>query len=127
MTLGEILRDLLAELDITQKQLAESLNIGASTFGNYIQNNREPDYDTLKAIAGYFNVTTDYLLDHRTPPANNHKEDDILRVFRALNRDQQDLMLKQGKLLISHYGRKKNLPDKKIAEDKPEYKTNGAK
>ena len=124
MTLGEILRDLLSDMDITQKQLAACVNLGASRLGNYVQGNREPDYETLKALADFFNVTTDYLLDHRISHAVSRKEDDMLRIFRALNKDQQELLIKHGKLLISHYGGKKKQPDMKPADDPPGYKKN---
>ena len=108
MTLGEILRNLLDEKDMTQKQLALNLKISASTLGNYVQNTREPDYELLKSIADYFNVTTDYLLDHRSAETYNHREDELLRIFRKLSEDQQKLYIDQGKLLITHYIKKKN-------------------
>jgi len=63
MKFGDILRDLLEQHDITQKQLAKDLNIAPSTLGNYIQNLREPDFELLKKVAAYFQVSTDYLLD----------------------------------------------------------------
>ena len=110
VTLGEILRNLLDEKDITQKQLADDLKIAASTLGNYVQNTREPDYELLKAIAEYFHVTTDYLLDHRAAETVNHQEDELLRIYRNLNNDQQELFVAQGKLYISYNNKKKNKP-----------------
>ena len=118
MTLGEILRDLLAEKDITQKQLADSLNMGVSTLSNYVQNNREPDFGTLKRLADYFDVTTDYLLNHRTKYSVSYSEDELLRVFRTLTKDQQELFIKQGKLLVTHYKKKKSDPDLKVSDNK---------
>ena len=113
MTLGEILRDLLSENDISQKQLAKHLNMGASTLGNYIQNVREPDYETLKRFADYFHVTTDYLLDHRTDQAISHQEDEVLRIFRVLTKDQQELFIAQGKLFIAQNKKKEKLSESK--------------
>ena len=132
MTLGEILRDLIADMDITQKMLADKLSIGASTLGNYFQDNREPDFATLRVLADFFNVSTDYLLDHRTNKMSNHREDEVLRIFNELTRDQQDFFIKQGRLLIKHYGNKKEkIPELKTADAKPKYKdkekVNGAK
>lgn len=37
MSLGENLRNLIDERDMTQKELAKILNIAASTLGGYIQ------------------------------------------------------------------------------------------
>ncbi|MCL2084768.1 MAG: helix-turn-helix domain-containing protein [Oscillospiraceae bacterium] len=113
MTLGEILSNLLTERDLTQKQLADSFNIGASTLSNYIHNTREPDYEILKRFAAYFDVSTDYLLDHRTSRAASHQEDELLRVFRALDKDQQELFLEQGKLLIALSNKKRKSSDLK--------------
>ena len=121
MTLGEILRKLLDERDITQKQLAENLNISTSTISNYFQDNREPDYKTLKSIADYFNVTTDYLLDHKVDKTNSRREDDVLRVFRALKKDQQELYIDQGKVFLTHNIKKNKTAMRKIAEKKPRY------
>jgi len=118
MTIGEILRNLLADRDLTQKQLAESLNIGASTLSNYIQNNREPDYGTLKCFADYFGVSTDFLLNHRTKQAVSHQEDELLHIFRALTSDQQELFIGQGKLFVSHNKKKAIPPELKIADKK---------
>lgn len=99
--LGDILRNLLDERDITQKQLAHKLNIAPSTLGNYIQNVTEPDHEMLKCLADYFCVTIDYLLDHRTSHAMSHQEDELLRIFRSLTIDQQDFYIEQGKIFIA--------------------------
>ena len=110
MTLGEVLRELLEERGITQKNLAKSLNISASTLGNYIQNTREPDYAMLKAFADYFDVSTDYLLNHRTNQALNHLEDALLHIFRSLTAEQQALFMDLGRVLVSHRQKKETNP-----------------
>ena len=91
---------------MTQKQLADDLKIAASTLGNYIQNTREPDYELLKSIADYFHVTTDYLLDHKSTNTISHQEDELLRVYRMLGKDQQELFVEQGKMLYTHFYKK---------------------
>jgi len=106
----------MEERDITQKQLADMLNIGVSTLGNYIQNTREPDYDTLKRLASFFNVSIDYLLDYRTAQAACFDEDELLRIFRTLSHDQQELFIEQGKLLIAHNCKKIKSSDSMISD-----------
>jgi transcriptional regulator with XRE-family HTH domain len=101
MSLGERLHNLLDERDMTQKQLADLLCIGISTLGNYFQNTREPDHKTLKQLAYYFNVSIDYLLDYRVDQTICYQENELLRIFRALTHDQQELFIKQGKLFIT--------------------------
>lgn len=100
MKFGEILRQLLEENDIAQKQLATDLNIAPTTLGNYIRGMREPDFEILKLVASYFNVTTDYLLDFRSGIARDHDEDELLRIYRILPDDKKELLLEQGKLLV---------------------------
>lgn len=102
MTFGDILRELLENSDITQKQLAADLNIGATTIGNYIRGLREPDFEILKLLAAYFNVTTDYLLDFQSGTAKDHGEDELLHLYRSLPDEKKDLLLEQGKLLVRH-------------------------
>ena len=102
MTFGDILRELLYNNNITQKQLAADLNIGATTIGNYIRGLREPDFEILKLLAAYFNVTTDYLLDFQSGTAKDHGEDELLYIYRLLPADIKELFLEQGKLLVRH-------------------------
>ena len=125
MTLGEILRDLLEYREISQKELADKLSLGQSTIGNYFQDIREPDYTTLKAIADVFDVSTDFLLDHRIKQAFtlSHEEDELLDIFHRLTPDQQEIFLLQGKLFLAQNLRKekeKSL-DSKVAYEQPEY------
>lgn len=102
MTFGDILRELLEDNNITQKQLAADLNIGATTIGNYIRGFREPDFEILKLLANYFKVTTDYLLNFQSGVTKDHGEDELLRLYRSLSIEQKDLLLEQGKLLVRH-------------------------
>lgn len=100
MSFGENLRTLIEERDMTQKELAAQLNIAPSTMGSYVQNTREPDFATLRSIAKFFNVSIDYLLDNPTGKTANHKEDEMLRVFRALDPGQQDICLEQCRVFV---------------------------
>ena len=94
------LRRLLEERQMTQKQLALELKIPASTLGGYVQGTSEPDFNTLKMIANYFNVSTDYLLDHRTEQVRSAEEQELRRLFRALSPEQQRLYLEQGRAFL---------------------------
>lgn len=58
---GKILRELRTENNLTQTQLAQILGIAFSTVSMYERGEREPDFETMEAIADYFNVTMDYL------------------------------------------------------------------
>ena len=62
MYIGDRLKQLRVECGILQKKLAEQLNLSQQTISLYESNKRQPDYDTLREIAGFFNVSTDYIL-----------------------------------------------------------------
>lgn len=102
MSFGAILRELLESSNTSYKTLANELNITSAAVGNYIHDAREPDFSTLKKIADYFNVTTDYLLERPAENLNDHSEDHILRIYRSLSDDNKNLLIGQGELLISH-------------------------
>lgn len=56
------LRTLRENINLMQKEVAERLKINQVTYNRYEKGEREPDNDTLKKIADFFNVSTDYLL-----------------------------------------------------------------
>ncbi len=101
MSFGDTLRDLLNSYGITQKQLAMKLNIAPSTLGNYIQNSREPDFETLKALADYFKVSVDYLIGHPSGEANNIEEENLLCIYRALSPEQKEIFIAQGRAIVN--------------------------
>lgn len=100
MSLGENLRNLIDERDMTQKELAKILNIAASTLGGYIQGYSEPDFETLKLLASYFDVSTDYLLDFQRNRSYTRNQQELLRIFDSLTPEQQELYIEQGKAFI---------------------------
>ena len=64
MEFGQHLRTLRTSQGLSQKQLADILNISPSTIGMYEQNRRIPDLKMLKEIASVFEVSLDSLLDN---------------------------------------------------------------
>ena len=49
--------------DLTQKQMAELLNVSQNTYSQYETGKIEWTASSLIIIADYFNVSVDYLLD----------------------------------------------------------------
>lgn len=93
MGISNILRQLLEERNLTQKQIASDLGIPPSTIDGYFQGTSEPDLDTVCSLASYFNCSTDYLLSHKSPKHASIKEDRLVQIFRSMNPDQQDLVI----------------------------------
>lgn len=53
-----------------QADMAKKIGVARATYGAYEQGTRQPDFDTLKKIADYFGVSTDYLLGHSVEDKN---------------------------------------------------------
>ena len=100
MDFGTKLRTLIEENNITQKELATQLNIAPSTVSSYVQNTREPDFTTLKAIASLFGVSTDYLLGCKTSKSQSQLEDELLHIFRSLTDEQKEICIEQNKAFL---------------------------
>lgn len=100
MKFSDKLRSLIEERNLTQKQVAKDLNIAPSTMGGYVQGISEPDFETLKRLAQYFDVSSDYLLNIPTNKSNGFMEDELLRVFRSMTTEQQSLYIEQGKVFV---------------------------
>lgn len=66
MNFGVIIKELTRDNGIPQSKLAKELGITRSRLNNYISKRSEPDFEMLKNIARYFDVSIDYLLG-RTP------------------------------------------------------------
>lgn len=100
MSFGDTLRNLLEERELTQKELASKLNMAPSTLSSYIQNAREPDFTTLKLFAAYFSVSTDYLLENPTSSTSTPLETEMLRIFRSLSKEQQEICVEQCRAFV---------------------------
>ncbi|VBB07100.1 Hypothetical protein LUCI_2344 [Lucifera butyrica] len=66
MSLGERLAALRESKDLTQVELAQLTEISRSRLSLYETDKREPDLQTLKQLADFFNVTLDYLVGRDT-------------------------------------------------------------
>lgn len=58
------LRYLREHQEYTQVDVAQKLGIGQTTYNRYERGLYEPNYETLKRIANFFQVSIDYLLDN---------------------------------------------------------------
>lgn len=62
------LKSLRENRGISQKFVAEKIGINNSTLSGYESGYREPDAETLKKLADFYEVTTDYLLGRTNNP-----------------------------------------------------------
>ena len=90
--LGDKIKELRIEKQITQEELAKIVGITTASIGMYETNGRKPSYDVLNKIADYFGVSTDYLLGRNTESSDQS----FLRVMQdAKNKgyDADDIRL----------------------------------
>lgn len=103
MRFCEILKGLIEEKNLTQKRLAAELHIPVSTLGGYVQGTSEPDFETLILFAKYFSVSTDFLLGvPSSQVTDSQKEENLLRIFRVMTAEQQDIYIEQGKVFLKY-------------------------
>ena len=62
MLFNEKLKELRKEKKLTQKELANILDVSTTCYAGYEQGYREPDFKILKKICLFFDVSADYLL-----------------------------------------------------------------
>ena len=60
--MGEKLKSLRIEKNLTQKQVADRIGLAISAVSSYESGTRYPSYDALVKLARIFHVSTDYLL-----------------------------------------------------------------
>lgn len=101
MTLGEKIKDARKQCGLSQEQLAEKMSVSRSAIAKWETDKGLPDIDNLKALAGFLNVSVDYLLD------------DEERIDELVTREAYDLA-SYGK------GSKKRKKDRVIREKFPD-------
>lgn len=83
---GARLKKLRTEKKLTQTELGKIINVTKVSISGYENGNRAPDTDTLKKIADYFEVSTDYLLG-RTDNMESISEDNNELPLQAFAND----------------------------------------
>lgn len=107
MTFGRNIANLRKDRNLTQEDVANALNISRASLGMYETDKRNPDLETLKKFANYFDVTIDYLLDMPDNEMNIQqiseavKDDPALLEFWDMLKEREDLQIlfKQTKKL----------------------------
>ena len=87
MMVTDRLKSLRNSKKLSQKDFAQALKVSQQTVASWESGRTEPSNTALKAIADYFNVSTDYLLGRGTTkaPALSDEQTTVLRGFDSLN------------------------------------------
>lgn len=86
------LQELRKQKRINQTQLAKELGISRSAIAMYECGDRMPNYETLEAIADYFNVSISYLLGKEKEPID-YSDDKLYKINEQLSEDKKELLL----------------------------------
>ena len=116
--IGDILKYLRKQHNLTQQEVAQALSIARSTYTSYENNTRSPDYDSLLKLADFFSVTTDFILGRtnlyqKTSPAKTPQDKELtetinhLLFVRELNEKDYEYIVKQVED-FANYVQKKN-------------------
>ena len=78
--------------DRPQKDVARSLGMTQPTYARYEKGDREPDLETLKTIAIYFGVTSDWLLGLTDVKVGNPRAEEAERKLIGLKNAIKELV-----------------------------------
>lgn len=109
--IADRLKKLREKSGLNQTQAAEKLNLSRVNYNRYENGEREPDNNTLKSIAIFFGVTTDYLLGKDNHPlakgdiiSLDHPDPEVVNLLRDNGVQKlklaRDLSLEELKLAI---------------------------
>lgn len=82
------LRELRRSKKINMKELGKIIGVSEGAVSLYENGKRKPDYETLTALADYFGVSTDYLLERTDTPHTAPENDGGKRLIPVLGRVQ---------------------------------------
>lgn len=131
------LKELRVYKGLTQKELAQSLNLTQSTIAYYENGKKLPTVETILSLAKFFNVSTDFLLglsNSHSPIENtmqcnsnvspnfqllpltiDHKK--LIRYFDRLNQENKEFII--GKMIEIY---RHQLPDDEITQELERYR-----
>lgn len=81
---------------LTQKEVAQKLNISYTKYNHYETGRNEPDLDTIIQLADFFNVTIDFLLgndikinDNAATPSISEEDLALLGEIKTLSPEER--------------------------------------
>lgn len=106
--IGNRIKALRQEKELTQKELGAKLGVGASTIGMYEIGKRSLDNEILTRLSDFFKVSSDYILcvtDIRNPLDSeaNKKAIEIFNAIAEVGIDPNTIELDTLKALLTPY------------------------
>lgn len=96
INIGNLISSAIEFKEISQKQAAIDLGIPYTTFNNYVNGTREPDFNTLVKIFRYLELDlnkTFHLIINDRDYSISKSEAALLKLYRSVDRDHQKHLL----------------------------------
>ena len=87
---GSTLIALRKNHNMTQRELAEALNVSKSTISMYENGTRKPSFEVLGVIADYFNVDMDVLVGRDSPKSKYEIQNENISVVTIRMMEDDD-------------------------------------
>ena len=102
MGIGKRISSLRKGKNLTQEELAKRIGISRAALSHYEKDRREPDSETLKKFADFYNVSIDFLLGRPEyllgGPNDEFSEKDEKDVAKRMEELRKDITSDQGAL-----------------------------
>ena len=106
-TFQENLTTYMEIYDYTQQDLASKLGVSRQIVSDWMSGKKYPRIDKMQNIADVFNVDMNSLMFNQTlTEAEPDGETELLKIFRNLNEEGQESLLKQARMHLQMYRRK---------------------
>ncbi|MEM5667929.1 helix-turn-helix transcriptional regulator [Bacillus cereus] len=110
------MKELRKNSKITQEQLGNAIGVSKMAISYFEKGKKSPGRESLKKIADYFGVTTDYLLGRSEDPELNEEEDkvvseegkNIMSLIESLPEDERKKAWEQLEMYVTYMQNKKN-------------------
>lgn len=124
MEMGHIIAKLREKKGLSQKELANILNVSSSAVALWEVNKRCPSLDSLIEIADFFDISMDFLfasdrknknfvpIQYQAYPAQTEK---IIEYFQSMNEESRDIIIGEARKLL----REQRLEEKREADTLP--------
>ena len=113
-TMGERIRQSREKKEILQSQLAKMIGVKSSgVISNWENDINKPDADKMVALCNALDISLSFLLDYYGPAEKSKKsplseesgldesEQKLIRMFRELNQEGQELLVETADTMVS--------------------------
>lgn len=102
------LKKLRKKYNISQQQLADVVGVSQQSINKYENHNIEPDIETLKTMADFFNTSIDYIVGYKEKSEEITTKQELLGLFSLMTKEQQEIFIEQGKAFVRSNDKRKN-------------------